>query len=422
MDTSSITYNTEGFDADASAIISLRLSKLQTFAHQLLVQQGVDSVGIGDDVLRTTLRTVVDTVQDQRYSVVSVDSPVTEATFLPLAQALGIPEKIRRQQLHQWWKAGLFHTSFGKPTRDKERSAIILNLLDEQVTTILNSSLDETVWYRQFCEKNVCRDDSAAARISQALDNVNLRAASIALDIARAWCTHGNVGLLTNSIYPYTHELLRIEQHRTTIQIKTTHINTFIATLRADVAAVLRMLDDLVEATRMMEKPANQICIADHSVLHQPAYTSVRRKFRERLVPVREYCIAALAQCRARDPTEATILLDTVFANGIAGLIAWRASTLSEGHADTFDWHRIKHIAGPLIDWMPSEVQQVILKRLRVCVDADAAVGTELAFTRLVKDLPSTLYRRRLQRRRFTAQFYITFADSWTFHSVAAVI
>ena len=139
MHTSSITYNTEGFDTDASAIISLCLNKLQTFAHQLLVQQGLDSLGTKDDVLRSALRTVVDTVQGQRYSVVSVDSPVTEATFLPLAQALGIPEKIRRQQLYQWWKAGLFHTSFGKPTRDKEHSAIILNLLDEQVTTILNS-------------------------------------------------------------------------------------------------------------------------------------------------------------------------------------------------------------------------------------------------------------------------------------------
>lgn len=264
-------FSADGFDREALEIIVPRRATLRAYAIQRLRAQGLPyTEATADDVLRAALYEQVSAVQEQRYTATTAPKEAPEKDFQTLAHDLGFVTMVQEQQLYRFWKVGTFHPSFGKPTGDRAHNAAAIARVKAQFAAVLTSTLYKTKWAEGFVQHHLLRDPADAPHIAHVLSTTAIVAANQACDLACAWCTWGDVGLLTASPYPYASALLRVGRECQTLPQDTDDPRDLAARVRADVVALLRTLDgyQLTEAGAIRQE--RHIVLADESILHQP--------------------------------------------------------------------------------------------------------------------------------------------------------
>jgi hypothetical protein len=352
-------FDEEGFDHDAHAIIEHRRVGVLQFIHDLALTRK-DETPFGSEQ-EVALR---QTWQEQ-------EAVLERSIYLVLAQQLGfceIDRHIRRRRLE---REGLLNPTWaGRSERSQK-------LIEQRVTHLLDQS-DESV--------------SNQAR-----------------NLVLAWCAYGSLGLLTHSEYPCVTELVMLQKQ--IAELDSSAIKLPLAQLRADLIALYRTLHDpsLLALVRTPQKPRAQLW--DQSLLHQPAKNDVRKRYQERMASdIRSAIVSHLGHQRGCSAADAARLFNTLVADGLSGLIAWRTEMSVESARQEFDRRRVEQATVGIIHSLPADIRQLIITRLDQLQDAMIATDVSFSIFPLIRDLPSTKRRRKRQRRTLPEALALAFA------------
>lgn len=361
MPDSPLTFDLDGFDDDARAIIEHRQLLVQAFIRhvaQSIVESAVPAAG--DEAAL-------------RRAFLDEEPAITPSAYLALAEQLRFLDTNNEIRLRRLRQSGFLGRS---RERQSERAQQLV-----------------------------------ADRVVHLLEQVSESACKQARDVVLAWCTFGQLGLLKHSAYPYFNELLMLQRHVTDLE-DTEKAQISLAVLRADLIALCRTLHapEVLELFRARHGPKARLW--DQSLLHQSPNNRMRERYKERLAPdIDDVVVEQLAYQRGCSREDATRLFEALLHTGLSGLIAWRIGTDQEGIHQASDRLRVQTALVYLLRPLPVDIRQLITTRLEHLQDAMIATRAPFSLFPLIRDLPGSKRRRKRQRYSISKELIESFAE-----------
>lgn len=391
-------FDTEGFDTEAHEIIEYRRAAIRELIHQAGDgQRGDEMFSMGNQLLGgRTIQQLVSSIEDESY--------------LRLAHILNITESVRMVQVRRFWRVGMFDQTAQHPNGKEfayERPG--LEETYSAISTILIASPYVINWIAALKQQGLCRDVKAAEHVAYKLSQINRMAIGQARDIVRAWSDFGNVGLLKYSEYPSTTELLMLQQRVGSLGKGWAETEAVLAVVRADLISVWKVFHQPEHVMAYQHMHGHKSQLWDQSILHQPLYAVQRQQYHERLTSLLSALASGVAYQRGCDNETARVLVDIILTKGLDGLIAWRSNNgLIQEHDDR---KRIERVAQPIIQSLSIPARTLISQRLIHLHESIRVTAAPFVLFRLIRERPSSLYRRRCQRVKLPEALIADFAN-----------
>jgi hypothetical protein len=379
--------NTLHFDTELCTIINTR--RLVVHAHLARWQEQAESLCINDTTAASdwviALEKAVCRVSAEDFAVRSRGRERWLNVFLlPLAEALNVREVAESTTLRQLYRTGAFdHDNPTEGIRQRPPDDVLAAVRDLLVTVPFHKRR-----IAALCEQGLCRDKDAAIQVVDAWRRCEQRAAGLARGVVLTYLTYGDLGLLTNSTYPFTDELLYLESQRSLIAEIT------------DPALVAQVQVDLVALMRAWQATFPKLWSI--RLLREPRDSEYRRHLCRAVGTRRQANIAHVLETQfGYTPPEALDIVSQTLIGGLRALAAFRARRSGiERTADDFERHQLqrvlRHQYAMLLDDDLRYIETLLLN-LHAAVRVS---GAPLPLRALLVERPSS--RRRVQvSRRF---------------------
>ncbi|MEM8532529.1 MAG: hypothetical protein AAGF95_16925 [Chloroflexota bacterium] len=249
-----------------------------------------------------------------------------------------------------------------------------------------------------FQQVGLCQGELQARAAARALHSAEKQSANDARAIVLAALAHGWVGLVTHAAYSVAPALCLLQTHVAALMAHLTTPLQLLEVVRRDVTVLYHVLHHISD-----EHPAKRQRPRTYwleQILHAPPGDPLREQYRQRFVPsVQTQVIQLVAHQRSCDGAEARMVLTALVNGGLAQLITWRAQ---DGHhllSPIPPEARVLLILEPQLVALPPAIRAEIRRLVVALAHACHATGSTLPLPRLLREPPSSRYRRRLGRR-----------------------
>lgn len=310
--------------------------------------------------------------------------------LLPLATQLGMEQFAEDLALERCYKLGCFDRSHGRGRLRRPSSEAVL----PKVREIIHTYATKQQRVSAFLEADVCRDKRVAEDVAIMFQpqHVAEQVAAMARGLIMACLEYGVLGLLHGTQYPCYDELVLLQRHRPYIAQLTTDTEQRLAVLRADVIA-------LYHGLRSVDPKWWQL-----HLLHGPEQGKERQHYQRCLTPEVQQALAeGVQEARGCDEAMAEVLYTTLIHHGLPGLIDLRCNATFSPTRRTLEAVRVQTALEQQLGGLTLDARQKITKRLDYLLLAARETELSLSVLRLIREHPSSLYRRRV-RSRFSAR------------------
>lgn len=308
-----------------------------------------------------------------------------DSYLIPLALSLGLVQRVEQQTVARCLRRGLFDRRSNNSKRLQRPS--LDNLLPQALAVVAEHQYG-THRVVALVEQGICRDELTAKAVAAEFKRSGDLASNLARGLILAFFAHGPVGLLMCSECSYADELLLLQRYSLEIAQICGHPEITMATLRADIIALYKALHSI------------DASLWQQHLLHEPPGSATRRRYKLQLTQSLQEAITkeVASQCKCNH-AEALILVATLFANGLPGLINWRCSVEPTTSQYMLAREQIRRVLNEHLSALLSDAYQEV-ERLLMCLHVSIAdTNFSLALSSLLQDHPSSSARVRIGRR-----------------------